>query len=99
MSKKPTYLVGDVDIHDIDKYKKYMEQVKPLVEKYGGEYLTRGGPMDEIETNLWKPTRMVIIKFPDKDSALNWLNSEEYKPIKKIRHENSTGTFILLEGM
>tara|TARA_B100000029_G_C17300637_1_gene860520 strand:- start:432 stop:731 length:300 start_codon:yes stop_codon:yes gene_type:complete len=99
MENKPVYFVGDVDIHNLENYKKYMEKVKPLVEKFGGVYLTRGGPMDEIETNLWKPTRMVLVKFPNKESALNWMNSEEYKPIKKIRQENSSGTFVLLEGI
>lgn len=99
MSNKPVYFVGDVDIHNLENYKVYMEQVKPLVEKFGGEYLTRGGPMEAIETNLWNPTRMVLLKFPNKQSALNWMNSEEYKPVKKLRQENSSGTFVLLEGI
>ncbi len=99
MSNKTVYFVGDVDIHNLENYKIYMEQVKPLVEKFGGEYLTRGGPMEAIETNLWNPTRMVLLKFPNKQSALNWMNSEEYKPVKKLRQENSSGTFVLLEGI
>ena len=99
MSNKPVYFVGDVDIHNIDNYKGYMEQVKPIVEKYGGEYLTRGGPMEALETNLWSPTRMVLLKFPNKKAALDWMNSEEYQPVKKIRQENSSGTMVLLEGI
>ena len=99
MSNKTVYFVGDVDIHNLENYKIYMEQVKPLVEKFGGEYLTRGGPMEAIETNLWNPTRMVLLKFPNNQSALNWMNSEEYNPVKKLRQEHSSGTFVLLEGI
>ena len=33
------------------------------------KYLIRGGEIDSLETNLWKPTRMVLVKFPDKKSV------------------------------
>ena len=48
------YMIGDVDIHNIEEYKKYMDKVKPMIESYGGEYLIRGGEIDSLETNLWK---------------------------------------------
>jgi len=99
MSKKPVYIVADVDIHNLENYKIYMERVKPVVEKFGGKYLTRGGPMEVVETKLWNPTRMVLLQFPDKESALEWMNSEEYQPIKKLRQENSSGTLVILEGI
>ena len=34
-------------------------------EKYGGEYLARGGFMEVVQDELWSPTRIVIIKFPN----------------------------------
>ena len=40
MDDKPYYLIGDVDIHNMDEYKIYMQNTKPIVEKYGGEYLS-----------------------------------------------------------
>ena len=56
MDNKPYYLIGDVDIHNMEEYKIYMQNTKPIVEKYGGEYLVRGGAMDAKDTQLWKPT-------------------------------------------
>ena len=41
---------------------------------------------------------MVLLKFPNKQAALDWMNSEEYQPVK-IRQENSSGTMVLLEGI
>ena len=38
---KPVYLVVDVKIDDVGAYGKYKEKVKPLIESYGGEYLSR----------------------------------------------------------
>ena len=89
MTSKAVYMIGDVDIKNIEEYKKYMEKVKPMIESYGGEYLIRGGEIDALETNLWKPTRMVLVKFPNKKIAMEWYNSEEYKPYKNIRLDNA----------
>lgn len=99
MSKKPIYLVLDIDIHNLENYQEYIQLGKPIVEKFGGEYLIRGGTIDNAEINLWKPQRMVIIKFPDQESASNWYNSDEYQSIKGIRTRNSTSTLIFVEGI
>ena len=52
MSSNSVYMIGDVDIHDLEEYKKYMEKVKPMIESYGGEYLIRGGEIEALETCL-----------------------------------------------
>ena len=99
MTSKAVYMIGDVDIKNIEEYKKYMEKVKPLIESYGGEYLIRGGEIDALETNLWKPTRMVLVKFPNKKIAMEWYNSDEYKPYKNIRLVNATSNILMVEGL
>ena len=98
MDNKPYYLIGDVDIHNMEEYKIYMQNTKPIVEKYSGEYLVRGGTMDAKDTQLWKPTRMVLIKFPNKPSADEFYQSEEYKPFKEMRHKNASSTMIFVES-
>ena len=60
---QPVYLVVDVKIDDVEAYGKYKDKVKPLIESYGGEYLSRGGEINVLENELWKPTRMVLVKF------------------------------------
>ena len=99
MTSKAVYMIGDVDIKNINEYKKYMEKVKPMIESYGGEYLIRGGEIDSLETNLWKPTRIVLVKFPSKKLAMEWYNSDEYKPYKKIRFENATSNILMVVGL
>ena len=99
MTSKAVYMIGDVDIKNIEEYKKYMEKVKPMIESYGGEYLIRGGDIDALETNLWEPTRMVLVKFPDKNLAMSWYNCNEYKSFKRIRFETATSNIIMVEGI
>ena len=99
MSSNSVYMIGDVEIHDLEEYKKYMEKVKPMIESYGGDYLIRGGEIEALETKLWTPTRIVLVKFPNKKAAMDWYNSEEYKPYKKIRFNTSTSNILMVEGI
>ena len=99
MTSKAVYMIGDLDIKNIAEYKKYMGKVKPMIESYGGEYLIRGGEIDALETNLWEPTRMVLVKFPNKEIAMEWYNSDEYKPYKSIRLDNASSNILMVEGL
>ena len=70
-----------------------------MIESYGGEYLSRGGEINVLEKDSWEPTRMVLVKFPDKESAMSWYNCEEYQSLKKIRIDNATSTSLIIEGL
>ena len=92
------FAIFNIEIKKPEEYKEYVEKVKPIAEKFGGEYLTRGGHMEVILDELWSPTRLVLVKFHNLEKAKEWLNSPEYAEVAKIRLENSVGTFVLLEG-
>ena len=93
------FMLVDVDIHNIEEYKKYLEKVKPIVEKFGGKYLIKGGKIEAKETDLWKPKRIVLVKFPNKSSALRWYNSEEYRALKHLRLNNASSNILFIEGV
>jgi uncharacterized protein (DUF1330 family) len=57
------YLVVDTLLNDPDLYEQYKVQARPLIEKFGGQYLARGGRMTLRETDLWSPSRLVLVKF------------------------------------
>ena len=92
------YLIVDTIIEDAGEYEKYKALARPIAEKYGGVYRVRGGEMDVRETDLWSPTRMVIIEFPDMQSAQAFADSEEYAPVKPIRRDNARCTLVILDG-
>ncbi len=99
MSGKPIYLIGDILVKNSEEYKNYVEKVTPIAEKFGGEYLVRGGDVDIMETNGWRPNRIVLIRFPNKSAAVNWYKCEEYQPIKNLRISNSISNIIFVEGV
>ena len=92
------YLLVDTKIENPGAYEEYKKLAKPIVEKFGGIYRARGGEMDVRETDLWAPTRMVIIEFPDMNSARSFVDSEEYAPVKPIRRDNAECTLVIVDG-
>ncbi len=92
------FLIVDTKIENPGAYEEYKKLAKPIAEKYGGVYRARGGEMDIRETDLWTPTRMVIIEFPDMDSARAFADSDEYAPVKPLRRNNAKCTLLILDG-
>ncbi|RLA10869.1 MAG: DUF1330 domain-containing protein [Gammaproteobacteria bacterium] len=92
------FLIVDTEIKNPDKYEEYKKLAKPIAEKYGGSYRARGGEMDVRETDLWTPTRIVIIEFPDMDSARAFVDSDEYAPVKPLRRDNASCTLLIVDG-
>ena len=98
------YAITQIEITNAEDYKEYLSKVTDIVTKFGGEYLVRGGEFlvrggefSHVEGE-WKNSRNIIIKFPSYEKALEWYNSEEYKPVRQIRLDNSVGNFIIVKG-
>ncbi len=92
------FIIVDTKVSDPTAYEEYKKLARPIAEKYGGKYRVRGGKFDILETDLWAPTRIVIIEFPDMTSARAFVDSEEYAPVKKIRHANAECTLFIVDG-
>ena len=92
------YAIFNIEIKKPEEYKEYVEKVKPLAEKFGGDYIIRGGETKVLEGN-WEYPRTVVIKFPSYEKALEWYDSEEYKSIKQIRLDNSVSNGIIIKGV
>lgn len=91
------FVIGQLNIINEKPYKKYVEQTTPIIKKFGGEFLVRGGKFKNVWGN-WSFSRNVVIKFKTFQDATDWYNSKEYEPVKKIREENSIGNLIIIEG-
>ena len=91
------FAIFNIEIKKPEEYKEYVEQVKPIAEKFGGKYIVRGGETTIVEGN-WTYPRTVVIKFPSYEKALEWYSSEEYQPIKQIRLENAVANGIIIRG-
>ena len=92
------YVIAQIEVTNPDKYKDYLANVTDIITKFGGEFLVRGGNFKLVEGE-WSNSRNVVIKFPSYEKALEFYNSEEYKPVRQIRLDNSVGNVIIIKGV
>jgi uncharacterized protein (DUF1330 family) len=92
------YFLAEVDVASPSEYEAYRTRVLPIVEKYGGRFLVRGGSPTVIEGDRFE-ARVIIIEFESTDQAMTWYNSPEYQAIVPIRQANSTTRATILAGI
>jgi uncharacterized protein (DUF1330 family) len=93
----PAYIIVEIDIVDPVGYEEYKKLAGATVEKYGGKYIVRGGKTEVLEGD-WKPKRIVVLEFESAERAKEWLNCEEYREPRKMRHRTARTNMILVEG-
>ncbi|MDR0477377.1 MAG: DUF1330 domain-containing protein [Desulfobulbaceae bacterium] len=83
----PAYFIVSVDIPDpVNRipYDNYIAKVRPIVERWSGEYLVRSENIHHI-AGEWRPDRVIVIRFPDMRASQNCFASPEYKEIENLR--------------
>jgi uncharacterized protein (DUF1330 family) len=93
----PAYILAEIHVTDAAAYEPYRPLAAASIARFGGSFLVRGGKADLLEGTP-APERIVVIEFPNADSARRWYFSEEYQRALKIRQASSTGRLILVEG-
>ena len=91
------YLVLDLSVNDFDGFRKYVAEVPAFIAKHLGKYIVQGVRPTTIEGD-WKPDRMVIIEFPDRENAEAFLGDPEIQDLFKVRHDTTTSKLVLLDG-
>ena len=84
------------DASDLASYHKYIEQVKPIVESYGGRYLTRSEQITALGRN-WTPERIIIIEFYSRKELDTCFGSKEYLEIVRLREQAVETDAIIVE--
>ena len=92
------YIIVEIEVTDPAGYEDYKSQAGATVEKFGGEYVVRGGKCETLE-GAWNPKRIVVLKFPSSERAKAWLNSDEYREPRKKRHATANTRMIVVEGV
>jgi uncharacterized protein (DUF1330 family) len=92
------YVIVEIEILDPAGYEEYKKVAGATVEKYGGKYIVRGGRTEVLEGD-WQPKRIVVLKFESMQLAREWLNCEEYREPRKMRHRTAKTNMIVVEGV
>jgi uncharacterized protein (DUF1330 family) len=92
------YLLADLDVKDAAGIANYRAKVGDTITKYGGRFLVRGGAHEVLE-GAWRPTRLVVLEFPDMAALKRWYDSADYKPLIAERKAAAATDVVAVEGV
>ena len=92
------YTVAELTVTDRGWARDYVMDVTPMVERYGGHYLARTTAFEKLEGQREPAQIVLLIEWPDEESALEFYESDEYRPYRGRRRAGSRGEFLLVAG-
>lgn len=91
------FVIVQVDVTDQSGYDDYKKMVPASLTAHGGKFAVRGGACETLEGS-WRPSRIVVLEFPDMARARSWWSSAEYRDAKALRQRTAKTEMILVEG-
>ena len=99
------YAIFGNDVTNPQSMQQYVKAAAPTLAPFAGkllvptiELLATGGEIVHLEGDF-KPTRVVVIEFPNMDRAQAWYDSDEYQAIINLRLEGSVGSVLIADGV
>jgi uncharacterized protein (DUF1330 family) len=90
-------VVVEIEVKDPATYQQYVALAPASVQAHGGTYLARAGRTEKLEGD-WLPRRLVILEFASVELAREWLDSPDYAPVKKLRHQSASTNMVVIES-
>jgi uncharacterized protein (DUF1330 family) len=94
----PAYVIVETDVHDPEQYEQYKAASPAAVAGGGGRFVARGGELAVLEGD-WNPSRLVILEFPDLETAKAWYVSEGYQQAKALREGAARLNMVAVQGL
>lgn len=92
------YLIANLKVHDAAGFARYGAAVAPMVARFGGRYLVRGGALEDVEGSFGLE-RLVILEFADMAALRAFYCSDDYKPLLAMREAAAESQVTLVEGL
>ncbi|HEX6539479.1 MAG TPA: DUF1330 domain-containing protein [Candidatus Dormibacteraeota bacterium] len=92
------YVIVEFTVKDSETYReKYAPIAGQTATEHGGEPFA-GGPWEVLDGD-GSLTSGVLVRFPDRETALGWYNSPEYQQLIEVRGVAMDARFSLLDGL
>jgi uncharacterized protein (DUF1330 family) len=92
------YALAQLNIHDRERYGRYMSRFMPVLEKYNGKLLAADDAPRVLEGQWWDRNKVVLMEFADKDAFRAWASSPEYNEIAEDRKASADVVVLLIKG-
>ena len=77
----------------------YLPIANKLVEKHGGKYLARTASHEQVEGGDQPAALRIILEWPSREAAMNFMNDPAYKPHLEARTAGSDSYHFVIEGI
>ncbi len=91
------YMIAQLTVRDAAAFGAYAPKVPPVVARYGGRYIVRGGTIEPLE-EAPPGQRVVVIEFPSMAAAKAFYHSPEYSALRPQRQAAASGPAYIVEG-
>ena len=92
------YIIADVTVTDAEKMAQYRVWSTKAMQEHGAEILVRGGASEVLE-GPWTPSRLVVLKFKDRDTAKAFYDSQTYTHARTLREGAGVMRMIVVDGV
>ena len=92
------YIIADVTVTDPEQMAKYREWSTKAMQEHGAEVLVRGGEFEVLE-GPWTPSRLVLLKFRDREHAKAFYQSQTYQHAKTLREHAGVMRMVVVDGV
>lgn len=90
------YIIARYNVTNAEGFSAYQASVRPTFAGHDVEFIAVDPQSEALEGS--PPHVTVVMKFPSKEAAKAWYNSEEYKAVKHHRTDNSEGDMVVIDG-
>ena len=91
------YLIVRVNVTDPVQYEEYKKLTPGAIGAYGGKFIVRGGVAETLEGDE-EDRRIVVVEFPDVESAKTCMASPEYAEAKAKRIGAAEMQVVVVDG-
>lgn len=90
------YAFVSINITNPDSLASYRDVAAAALAKHGGEVAIAGRNTQVLEGSVEKPDLAAVLKFPDRDAALAWINDPEILHVHELRRGAGEVSTILV---
>jgi uncharacterized protein (DUF1330 family) len=92
------YIVAQIDITDRARYRQYEAGFVEVFQAFDGVALVSDESPAILEGD-WSCTRTVVLRFPTKEQALEWYESDAYQELAVHRYASSSANVAIVAGL
>ena len=91
------YWIVRCHVFEPGEFAKYVELAGPIIRKFNGTFLTRGGKQIELEGEGYE--RTVLIEFNSMDEAKSCYESDDYQLALEFIKKSAERLVVIVEGV